>query len=227
METLRGRTGGGVTLAVGMAKVFTAIPGLAGLMSYWYHFVIMFEALFILTLLETGTRVTRFVFQETLGQLGGGRADGSAKWGVNIALSVVTCFAWGYLLYTGNINTLWSMLGIANQLLAAIALAVGTTYLLRHAPKRRYALLAAVPFVWVLVTTYAAGGLKIQEWVGKFATAPADQVFSLHLMTGLAGLLLALTAVISAAAVRSWWEILAGPPRHKRRTARLALPARN
>src|ERR1043165_252624 len=134
-EHLAGRTGGAVTLAVGMAKVFSNMPGMKELMSYWYHFVIMFEALFILTLLETGTRVARFVFQEVAASLTPRAAvRGKARWGMNISTSALTCLAWGYLLYTGNINTLWRMLGIANQLLAAIALTVGTTYLINYAP---------------------------------------------------------------------------------------------
>src|SRR4051794_8731550 len=151
-EKLANRTGGAVTLAVGMAKVFASVPGMKSLMAYWYHFVIMFEALFILTLLETGTRVARFVFQETFTSFGtaeappntpaaqyaaGAEDDGNAHvtprrphWGINILMSVVVCSGWGYLLYMGSLDTLWRMLGIANQLLAAIALAVGTTYLL-------------------------------------------------------------------------------------------------
>ena len=101
-------------------------------MSYWYHFVIMFEALFILTLLETGTRVARFIFQETVHQfLPSALAQRrDVNLGLNVALSVAVCALWGYLLYSGNIATLWRMMGIANQLLATIALAIGTTYLL-------------------------------------------------------------------------------------------------
>ena len=134
-ERLVGRTGGAVTLAVGMAKVFSRLPGMTQLTAYWYHFVIMFEALFILTLLETGTRVARFVFQETLAQFRPQHALGhQPKWGLNVTMSIVVCFLWGYLLYTGNLNALWRMLGIANQLLATIALAVGTTYLLKALP---------------------------------------------------------------------------------------------
>ena len=126
-----------MTLAVGMAKVFSSLPLMKDLMAYWYHFVIMFEALFILTLLETGTRVARFVFQETLAQFNPRYQLGhQVNWGVNVTMSIVVCGLWGGLLYIGNLDTLWRMLGIANQLLATIALAVGTTYLLLHAPKR-------------------------------------------------------------------------------------------
>jgi carbon starvation protein len=211
-EKLAGRVGGAVTLAVGMAKVFSSVPGLKQLMSYWYHFVIMFEALFILTLLETGTRVARFVFQETAAQFTpGAQLGGKPHWGMNIGMSFVTCFAWGYLLYTGNINTLWRMLGISNQLLAAIALAVGTTYLLGHAPRRRYALCTGVPFVFVIVTVLTAGVQSVQGWWRTIpSAAPAEQL-SLQIMCWLASLMLALTVVIVVDAVRKWKSILGTP----------------
>jgi len=211
-EKLVGRVGGAVTLAVGMAKVFSSVPGLKQLMSYWYHFVIMFEALFILTLLETGTRVARFVFQETAAQLSGRtEIGGRPRWGMNIVMSFVTCFAWGYLLYTGNINTLWRMLGISNQLLAAIALAVGTSYLLSHAPKRRYALCTGIPFVFVIVTVLTAGVQSVQGWWRTIPmAAPAEQL-SLQIMCWLASLLLILTVVIVVDAMRKWKSLLGTP----------------
>jgi carbon starvation protein len=209
---LRGRTGGAVTLAVGMSKVFSAVPGLHMLMGYFYHFVIMFEALFILTLLETGTRVARFVFQETVGAFTDKAAIGhKPKWGVNIFMSVLTCFCWGFLLYLGDLKTLWSMLGIANQLLAGIALAIGTSYLLRNAAKRRYALCTAIPFVFVVVTTFAAGVGKIQEWWGQIPQLPADQAFLLRLASLLAAIMLILTVIIIVDTVRRWAFLLARP----------------
>jgi len=203
-EKLVGRVGGAVTLAVGMAAIFSKV--LKGLTGYWYHFVIMFEALFILTLLETGTRVARFVFQENAAQMGG-----KPRWGMNILMSFVTCFCWGYLLYTGNINTLWRMLGISNQLLAAIALAVGTTYLLNHAPKRRYALCTGIPFVFVIVTVLTAGVQSVKGWWQKIPTAaPAEQI-SLQIMCWLASIMLVLTLVIALDAMRKWKSILESP----------------
>ena len=206
---LRGRVGGAVTLAVGMASVFSSIPGLRGLMSYFYHFVIMFEALFILTLLETGTRVARFVFQETVAQFTPRAAIGhKPNWAMNVVMSVLTCFCWGFLLYLGDLGTLWSMLGIANQLLAAIALAIGTTYLLMHAPKRKYALCTAIPFVFVMITTVAASVGKIQQWLGK---PPEDQTFLLKLACVLAVIMLALTAIIALDTIRRWVVILRRP----------------
>ena len=211
-ESLVGRTGGAVTLAAGMAAIFSKLPGMKTMMSYWYHFVIMFEALFILTLLETGTRVARFVFQETASQFTSrATVAGKPRWGLNIGMSLVTCFAWGYLLYTGNINTLWRMLGIANQLLAAIALAVGTTYLINHAPKRRYALCTGIPFAFVIVTVLTAGVQSVQGWWSKIPSAPAQEDFSLQLMSVLATIMLVLTVVIAVDAVRRWFVLLRGP----------------
>jgi carbon starvation protein len=203
-EKLVGRVGGAVTLAVGMAAIFSKV--LKGLTGYWYHFVIMFEALFILTLLETGTRVARFVFQESAAQMGG-----KPRWGMNIGMSALTCFAWGYLLYTGNINTLWRMLGISNQLLAAIALAVGTTYLLNHAPKRRYALCTGIPFVFVIITVLTAGVQSVQGWWQTIPSAPPAEQVSLQIMCWLASIMLALTVVIALDAMRKWKSILGTP----------------
>jgi carbon starvation protein len=235
-EKLAGRVGGAVTLAVGMAKVFSSVPGLNAAMAYWYHFVIMFEALFILTLLETGTRVARFVFQETfagaaklaepapsVGSGHHGRAlppadedlissvDSQARrptWAMNIIMSLLVCGGWGYLLYAGNLNTLWRMLGIANQLLASIALAVGTTYLLTHAPKRRYALCTGIPFLGVIITVLTAGVMSVRGWWIEADSAPPDQVFLLRLLCVLAGIMLSLTVIITLDAVRKWWTIL-------------------
>jgi carbon starvation protein len=211
-EKLAGRTGGAVTLAVGVAKIFARMPGMQTLVSYWYHFIIMFEALFILTLLETGTRVARFVFQEAVTQLRPqSKKTGKPNWALNVIMSIVTCFAWGYLLYMGNLNTLWRMLGLANQLLASIALAVGTTYLLLHAPKRRYALCTAIPFIFVVITVFAAGIISIRGWWHELGTVPPGQVFLLKLACVLATSMLLLTATIVVNAVWRWYVILGQP----------------
>jgi carbon starvation protein len=208
-ESLVGRTGGAVTLAVGMAKVFSSLPLMKHLMAYWYHFVIMFEALFILTLLETGTRVARFVFQETLAQFKSGYELGhQPRWGLNVTMSVVVCGLWGGLLYIGNLDTLWRMLGIANQLLATIALAVGTTYLLQHAPKRVYALCTGIPFAFALVTTFTAGVQSIQMWWEKHEPDPT-QMFLAKLACVLAAIMLTLTVIITLDTVRRWYVLLA------------------
>jgi carbon starvation protein len=159
-EDLRGRTGGAVCMAVGMAKIFSAVPGMKGLMAYWYHFLIMFEALFILTTIDAGSRVLRYIVQEV-----GGRwipRLGDHDWwpGV-IGISVLSSAAWGWILYNGEIRTIWPMFGVANQLLAAVALAIGTVIILTEAPRKVYALTTAIPFVFVIVTTAWAGVVNI------------------------------------------------------------------
>ncbi len=214
-KDLAGRVGGAVTLAVGMAKIFAGVFG-RELMAYWYHFVIMFEALFILTLLETGTRVARFVFQEALAQINPKyEMGGEAKWGVNIVMSCTVCFLWGYMLYTGNIASLWRMLGISNQLLATIALAVGTTYLLEHASKKVYALCTAVPLAFVVVTVFTAGIQSIGMWIDELQLieTTAATAFSLQLNCVLAAVMLVLSAVIVVDAGRRWWVLLANGAR--------------
>ena len=209
-EDLVGRTGGAVTLAVGMAKVFASLPGMKHLMAYWYHFVIMFEALFILTLLETGTRVARFVFQETLAQFRPEQTLGhQPRWGLNVTMSVLVCGLWGGLLCIGNLETLWRMLGIANQLLATIALAVGTTYLLMHAPKRIYALCTLLPLLFAVVTVFTAGVQSINMWWHKPETSPLD-LFLTRLASALAAIMLLLSAVIVIDAGRRWYVLLNG-----------------
>ncbi len=206
-EKLAGRVGGAVTLAVGMAKVFSDVIG-KHLMAYWYHFVIMFEALFILTLLETGTRVARFVFQETLAQINPNwTLGGKPRWGLNVAMSVVVCFLWGGLLYIGNLGTLWKMLGISNQLLAVIALAVGTTYLLQHAKKRAYALCTGIPFVFAVVTVFFAGIESVRGWWNSVPVDWTERILA-RLACVLAVIMLGLTAVIVLRAVHRWQEIL-------------------
>jgi carbon starvation protein len=171
--------------------------------------VIMFEALFILTLLETGTRVARFVFQETLSQFNPEAAIGhQPKWGLNITMSVVVCGLWGGLLYIGNLDTLWRMLGIANQLLATIALAVGTTYLLQYAKKRVYALCTAIPLAFAVVTVFTAGVQSIQMWWQKPGTN-STEIFLTKLACALASIMLLLSAVIVIDAMRRWYVMLA------------------
>ena len=126
-ESLHGRTGGAVTLAVGMARIFTdALPGMRWLIAYWYHFAIMFEALFILTTIDAGTRIARFLVQEFLGKFW--KPLGDLNWlpAAMLATGLVV-FGWGYFIYTGSVETIWPMFGMANQLLAVIALAVVTT----------------------------------------------------------------------------------------------------
>ncbi|MBI4598183.1 MAG: carbon starvation protein A [Candidatus Omnitrophica bacterium] len=158
-EHVAGRTGGAVSLAIGMAQVFTALPGMKGLMSYWYHFAIMFEALFILTTIDTGTRVARFLLQEFLGKLHAPFAKTDWMPGTLISSALVVA-AWSYFILTGSISTIWPMFGIANQLLAVIALCVGTTVLINMG-KARYAWVTLLPMIFVATTTLTAAWQSI------------------------------------------------------------------
>ncbi len=160
-EKIIGRTGGAVSLAVGMAEIFSSIPGMKGLMSYWYHFAIMFEALFILTTIDAGTRIARFVLQEAFGKVY--KPFGRTNWlPGNLLASGLVVFAWGYFIYSGTVATIWPMFGSANQLLATIALVVGTSYIINRG-KKRYAWITILPMIFVGVTTLTAGWQNVMN----------------------------------------------------------------
>ncbi len=158
-ENVQGRTGGAVSLAIGMAQVFSALPGMHHLLSYWYHFAIMFEALFILTTIDTGTRVARFILQEFLGHFYPPFARTDWMPGAVISTALVV-FAWSYFIVTGSISTIWPMFGVANQLLAVIALCIGTTVLLNMG-KKKYLWVTVAPMVFVSITTLSAAWQNI------------------------------------------------------------------
>jgi carbon starvation protein len=175
-ETIVGRTGGAPTLAVGMSEIFSAFLGGQALQAFWYHFAIMFEALFILTTVDAGTRVGRFMIQDLVGNVW--RPFGQTSWlPANLVASALIVGAWGYFLYTGatdplgGINQLFPLFGIANQLLAAVALTVGTTILIK-AGKLRYAWVTALPLAWDASVTLTASWYKI------FSTDPAIGFFA-------------------------------------------------
>ncbi len=155
-ETLAGRTGGAVSLAAGMSLILSAISGMKHLMGYWYHFAIMFEALFILTTVDTGTRVARYILQEILKPIHPNL--GSSTWIPGVIFSgAVISFLWGYLVYNGDISTIWPMFDVSNQLLATLALSIGTIYILKRSGKWQYALLTFVPSLFMFATTFVAG----------------------------------------------------------------------
>ncbi|MFA5062459.1 MAG: carbon starvation protein A [Candidatus Omnitrophota bacterium] len=159
-EALAGRTGGAVSLAAGMSVILSAIPGMKALMGYWYHFAIMFEALFILTTVDTGTRVARYILEELARLAAPRRRIDKSFFGVILSAGSIT-FLWGYLVYNGEISTIWPMFGVANQLLATLALLVGTLFILRHTRKWRYGLITFLPALFMFITTVFAGILNI------------------------------------------------------------------
>jgi carbon starvation protein len=211
-EQLAGRTGGAVSLAVGMAQIFRGVPGMRSLMGYWYHYAIMFEALFILTTIDTGTRVARYVLQELMGKVEP-RFARSAWLPGNLGATAVVVVAWGYLIFTGNISTLWPLFGTGNQLLATIALAVGTTFLVNMG-KARYAWITAVPMLFVGVTTLTAGVLSIQNIFWPLTRKPAT-AFQGYLDSTLMTLfVLGVVLVLFNVAVRCWRTLQGeAPPR--------------
>jgi len=172
-EHVAGRTGGGVSLAVGMAQVFGRLPGMTGLMDYWYHFAIMFEALFILTTIDAGTRVARFLVQEF-----GGRfyaPFGRQNWMPgSIVSTTLVVVAWAYFIWTGGIDTIWPMFGIANQLLAVVALAIGTTILI-NLGRGRYAWVTFAPMAFLATTTLTGGFMSVRDnfWPKAIGPNPA------------------------------------------------------
>ncbi len=160
-EEVAGRPGGAVSLAVGMAQIFSSIPGMGHLMSYWYHFAIMFEALFILTTIDTGTRIGRFLLQEFAGKVH--PKLGQTDWfpGTLISSALIVA-AWSYFILTGSISTIWPMFGISNQLLAAVALSVATAWLTRIG-KKKYIWVTLIPMSFVAITTLIAGWQSITD----------------------------------------------------------------
>lgn len=200
-ESLHGRTGGAVTLAVGMARIFSeAVPGMRFLIKYWYHFAIMFEALFILTTIDAGTRIARFLVQEFLGRVWKplGNLDGLP--GSLIATGLVV-MGWGYFIATGSIDTIWPMFGMANQLLAVIALAVVAT-VVGASPQRRFAPVVVVPMVLVATTTTTTA---YREITGRFWTMTrGDAPVRGWLNIGLTSMLVVCAGVILASALTRW-----------------------
>jgi carbon starvation protein len=210
-EKLAGRTGGAVSLAVGMAQIFKGLPGMDRLMAYWYHYAIMFEALFILTTVDTGTRVARYVLQELMGRVHKPFAN-SAWLPGNLVATACVVSGWGYLIYTGTISTIWPLFGTGNQLLATIALAITTTFLINMG-KAKYALITAVPMCFVGVTTVTAGILSIENIFWPLTSKPG-QMFTGYLDSTLMAIFIVGVILVVFDAGRRWIAVLNGaqPP---------------
>ncbi len=195
---LEGRTGGAVTLAVGMTEIFTSVPFFQHLASYFYQFVILFEAVFILTAIDSGTRVARYLIQDFFGDFIKPlkRTD---SLGANIFASALACFIWGYLLFSGDISSVWALFGVSNQLMASIGLIVGATVVLKIAEKRWYMLTCLVPLAYLYVTVNVGG-----FWMIKNVYLNPD-AGGYNVLNGvLSIIMLALGVVIMVASIIKW-----------------------
>jgi carbon starvation protein len=192
-----------------MAQIFKGLPGMATLTSYWYHYAIMFEALFILTTVDTGTRVARYVMHELLGKAY--KPFSNTAWlPGNLVTSAIVVAAWGYLIYTGNISTLWPLFGTGNQLLATIALAVVTTFLVNMG-KAKYAWISAAPMCFVGVTTLTAGVQSIKNIYLPLAHTPGKE-FQGYLDSALMVIFVLGVIIVLFEAARRCWKTLHGAP---------------
>jgi carbon starvation protein len=203
-ERLAGRAGGAVSLAVGMSQIFSSIPGFSTLISYWYHFAIMFEALFILTTVDTGTRVARFLVQEFAGRFSPKLAEPDYLPGTLLSTALV-CLAWGYLVWTGTVATIWPMLGISNQLLACIALCAATTISINRG-RARYAWVTLLPMAFVSVATETAGYQLIRDqfYPKLILSGQPDKVFQGYLLSTLCVIAMAALVFIFVDSLRRW-----------------------
>ena len=228
-KTLFYRTGGAPSLALGMAQIFSSfIHGNQEVLAFWYHFAIMFEALFILTIMDTGTRVGRFMLQDLLGSVWPKLGQTNWKPGM-LGTSAVVVAAWGYFLYQGvvdplgGINSLWPLFGIANQLLAAVALCVATTVLVKMY-RARFMWITCVPLAWLTVVCFTAGWQKIFDDApalgflaqadalakGPQTSATAALIFNARLDAGVTAVFMILVAIILVDSIRVWIGILSG-----------------
>jgi carbon starvation protein len=236
--TMFGRAGGAPTFAVGMAHMFSRVTSNPTALALWYHFAIMFEALFILTTLDAGTRVGRFLLQDLLGNVW--RPLGNTRsWAANVFASVLLVGAWGWFLYQGvidplgGINSLWPLFGLANQLLAVIALCLGTSVLIKMG-KARYLAVTVAPLLFMCAVTLSAAYLKVwspDSKLGFFSGANAlaqsaqsigDPVKAAEMMrqaaiwrfdAGVALGFVALVLLIVAGSAWQWWQLLSGARR--------------
>jgi carbon starvation protein len=227
-QTLFNRTGGAPAFAVGMAHIFSQSLGGAAVMALWYHFAVMFEALFILTILDAGTRVARFMIQDALGHIY--KPLGRTSWYPSIlATSALIVAAWGFFLWQGvkdplgGINSLWPLFGIANQLLATVALCIATTIIVKMY-RARYAAVTLVPLAWLVAVTFTAAWHKVLDpnpRVGflaqarVLASAPASRagaqlVFNNRLDAAVTAVLVVMVTLVLIESVRQWNLVLSG-----------------
>ena len=208
-EVVAGRTGGAVSLAIGMAQIFAGLPGMQHLLDYWYHFAIMFEALFILTTIDAGTRVARFLVGEFLGRAYAPFARHDWMPGAMTSTFLVAA-AWAYFIWAGSISTIWPMFGIANQLLASVALAVGTTVII-NAGRARYAWVTILPLSFVSVTTLTAGAMSVRDSFYPMAIGPdLTKHFQGYLNSVVTIVMMVCVLVILSSAVLRWVRVLNG-----------------
>ncbi|PYK00854.1 MAG: hypothetical protein DME68_00145 [Verrucomicrobia bacterium] len=237
-STMFNRAGGAPTFAVGMAHMFARISAGPTALALWYHFAIMFEALFILTTIDAGTRVGRFLLQDFLGNIW--RPLGNTRsWSANLFSSVLLVSAWGWFLYQGiidplgGINSLWPLFGLANQLLSVVALCLGTTILIKM-HKGKYLFITVLPLCFMCAVTFSAGYLKIfspdpklgflsgarsllHEAAGIVDPAKAADlarqagVWQFDALVAVFFLVLVLLIVLGSA--RQWWQLLRGTRR--------------
>jgi carbon starvation protein len=208
-EVVAARTGGGVSLAVGMARVFSGLPFMGTLLAYWYHFAIMFEAIFILTTIDTGTRIGRFLTQELIARVNPELGASKSVLGGLLATAFIVA-GWTWFILKGTISTIWPMFGIANQLLACTALCVATTIVLRESPKRVYAWVTLAPLLFVGTTTITAGVESLATLYLPMMKDPATYTMGIVNVVVTATLLLCVGMVIVGSALK-WLAIVRGP----------------
>jgi carbon starvation protein len=208
-EIVTGRVGGGVSLALGMAQIFANIPGMRSLIDYWYHFAIMFEALFILTTVDSGTRVGRFLLQEAIGRVWPKFAD--TNWLPGAMISTATMvLLWGYFIWTGSVATIWPLFGVGNQLLASVALAVGTTMLINMG-RARYAWVTLVPLAFLTVITLTAGVMSIKNIFWPLTASPVPTLYIQGYVDSIAmTIMLVCAVIIFVTSARRWMLVLTG-----------------
>ena len=195
-EDIAGRPGGAVSLAVGMAHIFAKIPGLESLMSFLYHFAIMFEALFILTIIDAGTRVGRYLLQEVGGLIY--KPLGDVHWMRGIIFtSALISFAWGYLVFGGSIASIWPLFGLSNQLLASMTLAIGTTMLIRMG-KAKYMWTTVIPLCFMIATALTAGFYNIFEFY-----LPKGQL----LLASASAIMMVLIIFVICSSIKKWTKL--------------------